>query len=127
MSFDDRIKRELEGEAEQIDEILNDKQGMFELVAGAFKNGLGIWVTIVNVIIFIVTGLILWSGYEFFVGVDLDTRVFWGVCFVITVSIQVALKQWVWMEMNRGSLLRELKRLEVAVVRLNSKIEGVES
>lgn len=118
MSFDERVKNELESEAEIIDEILNDKQGMVELTLGTFNNGLGKWMALITVIIFIVTGLMIWTGYQFFNAIDLDERVFWGVWFIITVSAQIALKQWTWMEINRTSLLREVKRVEIEVAKL---------
>ena len=124
MNIDERIKNELESEAETIDEILNDKQGLFDLVAGSFKAGLGPWVVIINVVILAVTGLMVWSGYEFFTAEELQDQVFWGVCLVITAMAQIAMKQWVWLEMYRGSLLREIKRVEIAVARLSSKVNS---
>lgn len=123
MSLDDRIKQELESEANKIDEILNDKQGMFDMVLGSFKSGLGGWVILINVVILLVTGLMFWSGYEFFVAIDMEAQVFWGVCLIIAATAQIAMKQWVWMEMNRSSLLREIKRVEIAVAKLATKIK----
>lgn len=123
MSLDKRIKDELESEAETIDEILNDKQGLFDLVAGSFKSGLGAWVWAVNIIILGVTGLMIWSGYEFFTAFKSEDQMFWGFCTIIAVMAQIALKQWVWMEMNRSSLLREIKRVEIAVAKLASKVD----
>lgn len=122
MSLDDRIKQELESEANQIDEILNDKQGLTELISGSFKSGMRIWMILINIVIIIVSAVMVWSGYEFFVSEELEPRVFWGVCLVISAMAQIAMKQWVWMEMHRSSLLREIKRVEVAVARLNNKI-----
>jgi len=122
MNLDDRIKQELETEKVTIDEILNDKQGLFAMAAGAYKSGLGGWLVLINVIILLVTGLMFWSGYEFFVAETTDKSVFWGVCLVVTAMAQIAMKQWVWMEMNRSSILREVKRVEIAVARLNQRI-----
>lgn len=122
MNIDERIKQELESEAETIDEILNDKQGLFDLVADSFKAGLGPWVVIINIVILVVTGLMIWSGYEFFTAEQIQDQVFWGVCLVISAMAQIAMKQWVWLEMYRGSLLREIKRVEIAVARLSSKV-----
>jgi hypothetical protein len=124
MNLDERIKKELETEAEVIDEILNDKQGIFDLVAGSFKSGLGVWVVLINIVILVVTGLMIWSGYEFFIAEQLDDRIFWGVCLVISAVAQIAMKQWVWMEMQRSSLLREIKRVEIAIAKLASKVGG---
>lgn len=123
MNIDDRIKQELESEAEEIDQILNEKQGMLEMASGVFKSGLRRWVFIVGVCTLIVSGFMVWAAYEFFMATNIDERVFAGVCLVVTLCMQVALKQWTWMEMNRTSLLREIKRLEISVVKLSSKLD----
>lgn len=123
MSIDERVKHELEHEAKIIDDILNDKQGIIDLAAGTFKSGLGKWMALVTVIILIVTGFMVWTGYKFFIAETLDGRIFWGVWFIITVISQVAMKQWTWMEMNRSSLLREIKRVEIEIVKLASSIK----
>ncbi len=120
MSLDDRIKRELEGEAEKLDEILNDTQGMFDLAVIPFRGGLGKWMILVTVIALIVSGFMVWSGYKFWIADSIDKRVFWGVWLVVTLTIQIGLKQWAWMETNRCSLLREVKRVEIAVAKLTS-------
>lgn len=126
MSFDDKIKLELENESRIIDEILNDKQGMFDLAAGSFKSGLGTWMSLIYIVILIVSGLMLWTGYEFFIAGSLDDRMFWGVWFITSVIAQVGMKQWTWMEMNRSSLLREVKRVEIELTKLSSHIKRSE-
>jgi len=124
MNIDEKIKQELENEAEQFDELLNHNQGMISLSASALKGGLGNWLIVVFVIILIVSGFMIWFGYRFYVADNVDARVFWGVWFVAALGSQIALKQWVWMETNRVSLLREVKRVEVAVAKLTSKLEN---
>lgn len=125
MNIDLKIRKELESESEEIDGILSEDQGVFSLVRGSYRNGLGRWMAVVYVVIFVVSGLMAWSGYEFFVSAaSQDARIFWGFCFAFTLMAQIALKQWAWMEMNRSSVLREIKRLEISVARLGAKIEG---
>ncbi|MBB3167895.1 DUF6768 family protein [Simiduia aestuariiviva] len=123
MKIDERIKAELTGESERIDAILNQREGMVDMVMGAFSAGLGRWVVLLNIIILIVTGVMFWTGYEFFTATALEERVYWGVCVVLAGMVQIAGKQWVMQEMSRGSLLREIKRVEVAVERLAGKLE----
>lgn len=124
MSIDDRIRKELEGEANDIDELLVDRQGMLELAGGAFKGGLGRWMVLVSVLIFLASAALVWTGYRFYVAETVDERVFWGVWFIISGSAQVNMKQWTWMEARRVSTLREIKRVEIAVDRLASAIRG---
>ncbi len=122
MKLDERIKSELENESQQIESILNDKQGMFELVLGSFNAGLGRWMILINVITLLLTILLFWTGYQFFVSTTLDDRVFWGVCVLLSGMVQIAAKQWIFLEMSRGSLIREIKRIEIEVVRLSNRL-----
>ncbi|UTA46706.1 hypothetical protein L1F30_11085 [Simiduia sp. 21SJ11W-1] len=124
MSIDDRIKTALESEAAAIKAAVNEREGMFEMAMGAFNAGLGRWVVLLHVITLLVTGVMFWTGYEFFTAINLEGQVFWGVCLLLAAMVQIACKQWVMQEMNRSSLMRELKRIEVAVLQLGAKLEG---
>lgn len=123
MNIDDRIKAELETDSSDIDAILAPREGMLDMAMGAFSAGLGRWVLLLNVITLIVTGVMFWTGFKFFTAGNLDGHVFWGVCVILSGMVQIACKQWIMQEMNRGSLLREIKRVEVAVARLAAKID----
>lgn len=124
MKIDERIKEALDGESAEIDAILQQRDGMKDMVLGAFSAGLGRWVILLNVVTLIVTGLMFWTGFRFFTATLTDDRLYWGVCVLLAAMVQIACKQWVMQEMNRGSLLREIKRLEGAVLRLTAKLEG---
>jgi hypothetical protein len=63
-------------------------------------------------------GLTVWCGYEFFTAASVDDRVFWGVLAVVGFHGVSMLKMWFFMEMNRHSVTRELKRVEIALARL---------
>ncbi|NVJ64928.1 MAG: hypothetical protein HWE16_00445 [Gammaproteobacteria bacterium] len=124
MKIDERIKKELESESEQLDKILAQEPGLFGQVAGIFKGSLRGWVIFVNFIIIIFTVLMFWSGYEFFVAGSTDNRVFWGVIALASIKAQVSLKEWLFSEMRRNSLMREIKRLELSIEHLQQKIES---
>lgn len=121
MNIDEKIKHDLQSESPDFDEIAKDKEGLFDLVFGSFKGSMGRWVIFVNIFTLIATGVMLWTGYHFFTSSEIQDQVFWGVCMILAVFAQVALKQWLFMEMNRSSLMREIKRVEVAVARLAAK------
>ncbi len=123
MSIDDKIKRELEDEARHLDPLLIHPQGMVEMGIGAFKGGLGRWIVLIGIITLLVTIAMVWCGYQFVIATSVDDRVFWGVWLIVSLSAQIALKQWTWMEARRVSILREVKRVEVAVERLALKLQ----
>ncbi len=121
MNIDEKIKRDLLNDSPNYEEIAQDKEGMFDLVFGSFRGGMGRWVIIVNIFTLLATGVMVWTGYEFFISEVVRDQVFWGVCLLLAVFAQVALKQWLFMEMNRSSLMREIKRVEIAVAHLAAK------
>ncbi|NVK21907.1 MAG: hypothetical protein HWD86_05270 [Kangiellaceae bacterium] len=118
MNIDERIKKELEIENQQLDEILAHDSGLFGMLGNAFKGSLKRWVILINIIVLIVTAVMVWAGYHFFVATNLDDRVFWGVTLIVLAMMQISLKEWLFSEMRRNSMLREIKRLELAIEQL---------
>lgn len=114
-NIDEKVFRELEKETEAVSELLAKEGGLPDMVSAAFKGSMRRWVWATSVITLIATGFMVWTGYEFFTASLADDRMYWGICMILSVMVQVALKQWQWMEMNRASLMREIKRLEIAV------------
>ena len=112
MSNDDYSNHYLGEEIRSIDDILNDRPGMMSMITAAFYTGLGSWVAFANIIVLVTTALLIWCGYKFFTVTTLEDLVFWGICLIIALLAQVALKQWIWSQMDRGSLIREIKRLQ---------------
>ncbi|WP_417449740.1 DUF6768 family protein [Kordiimonas sp.] len=116
--LDERIRAELERETGDIDELLASKDGLPDMVAAAYTGGLRRWMWLTGGITLVVTGLMFWCGYRFYIAPGTDDRVFWGVWFLVALNAQVALKQWQWLEMYRSSMMREIKRLELVVAKL---------
>ncbi|MGJ8682596.1 DUF6768 family protein [Paraglaciecola sp.] len=117
MNIDEKIKRELNEQSSEIDEILAEEKGIMDFVVGSYRSSLKIWFIIVNVGIAIMTGVFIWAGYEFFNAGNVSDQIFWGVCFLTAFIVQVAGKQWIWAEMSRSSLIREIKRVELTLNR----------
>jgi uncharacterized membrane protein YdjX (TVP38/TMEM64 family) len=77
------------------------------------------WMILINIIIMLVTVVMVWTGYRFFTAIESQEHIFWGVCLILSAIAQIAMKQWVWMEMNRSSIMREIKRVELVVSRIS--------
>lgn len=122
-NIDEKIFRELERETEAVSELLAKEGGLPDMVAAAFKGSMRRWVWLMSFITLAVTGVMFWTGYEFFTASLSDDRLFWGICLIVSAMAQIALKQWQWMEMNRASLMREIKRLEIAVAVLAKRAD----
>ena len=126
MNIDEKIKLELELEQENpdLDSILIDDEGLFERMAGTFKGGMKRWVILIYLVAVVVGTVFMWAGYRFFIAEELQNQVFWGVCFVAAMNMQGFIKQWLFMETNRSSIMREIKRVEISVAKLAEKIKA---
>lgn len=120
MNIDEKIRQQLESDQIDVDSIMADEKGLFNMLFRVYRGNLAGWtilMTVVTLVIF-VTGL--YCAYQF---VSLDSaadKIHWGV-FMLLAFIAVGLsKMWIFMEMNRASLLREIKRVEIALLQLQA-------
>ncbi|MDU0355077.1 DUF6768 family protein [Paraglaciecola aquimarina] len=117
MNIDEKIKRELEQQSTEIDKILAEEQGIGDFVLGSIRNSLKGWFILINLIVIVVTAVMFWTGYQFVQAQVVEQQIFWAVWFLASLIVQVALKQWIWAEMSRSSLIREIKRVELTMER----------
>ncbi|WP_448550466.1 DUF6768 family protein [Thalassotalea fusca] len=123
MNIDDKIRAELEHEAKSIDQALAHDAGIFTMLANAYKGALGRWIIIVGIFTFALTVLMFWAGYHFFFTEgSVAMKLHWGVLLLLATMVQIALKMWTFMEMNRQSTLRELKRIEFSIESLAEQV-----
>ena len=123
-------------EIEKIDEIIKealtqeeakfynelDEQNLFQMLGGIFKGKLGWLVVIMNIVIVIFFGLFVYCIIQFFETNNTNELIKWGlgsIVFLIGISM---LKIFAWMQMDKNSIIRELKRLEFQVSILSSKL-----
>ena len=128
MNLDDKIKQSLESEAKNLDHILAHEPGIFKMLLNAFKGSLGRWMILVAIVTFLITLLMVWAGYQFFfVEVSEQAvmlhKIQWGVVLLLSTMVQIALKMWTFMEMNRQSAMREIKRLELTIEKLTNRLD----
>ncbi|WP_136468863.1 DUF6768 family protein [Flagellimonas onchidii] len=109
-----------EEEAKFYDEL--DEQNLFQMLGGLFK-GKNSWLAfIMNIMIALVFGLLIYSIIQTFDVENTNDLVLWVgsvlLCF-FTISM---LKIYMWMQMHRNALMRELKRMELQISSLSSKM-----
>lgn len=120
MSIDDRIRKELEDRGADVERLDAEQKSLFAMMLRVFTGGLRRWAAFGMVLTLAFVGLTVWTGYEFFVAGTVDARIFWGVLAVASFHAVSMFKFWFFMEMNRNSMLREIKRVEVELVRLRA-------
>ena len=122
MNLDDKIKQALQMDAKEVERVLRKDDGMFKQFFGIFRGNMRFWNMYGMAIAIVTAVLMFWSGYHFFISETQDDRLFWGVLLLAFWSGTMGLKIWFWLEMNRYSTSREIKRLELAVTQLTAKM-----
>ncbi len=91
---------------------------VFRQVAEVFR-GQSRWINCFLIIqVFLFTGLFGGSIIRFLAATEVRDQIMWAALGVLAVVVIGLLKTWFWMEMNRITIMREIKRIELQVARL---------
>lgn len=116
-NFDKNIEQELAAQAFQLDQLMREEQGLGPMIRSGFNGGLRPLMIIAYGLALLLAVAIVYCGYQFLT-VDTAQQSYWGVWLVLAFQAQMGTKIWIWLEMNRSSTMREIKRLELAVTQL---------
>lgn len=118
--IDEMIKKALsKEEAGYYDELYEQSllESVGELYKGKFK-----WFNIYNVVISLVA--LFFTVYcliQFLEVEETNLLIRWGAGMIVSIMMASMMKMWTWNQMDKNSLLREIKRLEIQVANLASK------
>jgi hypothetical protein len=112
--LDDDIRKALAGEEQTYD--LEREEGVFRQMAGIYR-GKTRWMAIVATIYsLVIPVLIILAGIEFFQTDDTKWQIFYATGILLLAMLLLLVKLWGWMQMNRNSISREIKRLELRIL-----------
>ena len=119
--IDKLIKETLnEEEARFYDEL--DEQNLFQMLGGLFK-GKNSWLTLVmNLINALVFGLLIYCIIQTFDVESTNDLILWVGAVLLCFFTMSMLKIYMWMQMHRNALTREIKRLELQVSSLSGRL-----
>ena len=119
--IDELIKEALTEEESKFYDNL-DEQNVFQMLGGLFQ-GKNKWIILLmNIALLIVFGLLVYSVIQFFNAELTNELIKWSLAIVVGLLIISFLKMFIWMQMDKNSIKRELKRLELQVANLSSKL-----
>jgi hypothetical protein len=119
--IDKLIKETLtEEESKFYDEL--DEQGLWGSIGSIFKGKLGWLVLIMNIINLVAFGMLVYCLIQFFTVTETNEMLKWGLGILISFMFNAMIKLYAWMQMDKRAILREMKRLELQVSSLASKI-----
>lgn len=118
-NIDRKIEQELAAQAFQLDKLMREEQGLGPMIRSGFNGGLRPLMIVAYLLAILLAGVILYTGYQFLT-VDSASQSYWGVLLLLAFQAQMGTKIWIWLEMNRASTMREIKRLELAVAKTSA-------
>lgn len=119
MNLDEKITKVLNQESQEVDHLMLEEPGVIGMLKASFKGGMRFWFVLVYIFGLLAFLAFIWSGYQFWHATETNDAVFWGIAIVVALQVQMSLKMWSFMEMNRISVMREVKRIEILLSKMN--------
>lgn len=115
--IDREIERALSEEditlAKQFEEL-----GLIEQFKSVFQ-GKTAWVSMASLIFgTILNILFLYAAWKFFVITEINDKILWGGAAWFFATVVAFMKVWFWMRMESNRVVREIKRVELQIARL---------
>ena len=124
--LDAKIREALAAEDKELVDGLDSEQSIFEMLAETFR-GRHRWLVAVGfVATFAFLGLMVFCAVRFFQAESVRDMIMWTGAFVFCAMAVVANKIWYWMELNKHSVTREVKRVELQIAHLAQRIRSLE-
>lgn len=93
-------------------------EGMIQQVAATFRSRLRLWILITWAATLFWVGVAVWAAIAFFRAQDARSWIMYACLFLLAAMATAMLKVWYFMEMNRNTHTREIKRVELQLARL---------
>ncbi len=115
--FDDKIRQALQAESDNVWKDV-EEQGLFEQALDVMRGKHRFLTVIANVVIAVFFAMMVYCVVRFFDAQTTRTQIAWSVGFLASNMVVAMLKLWFWMQMDKNTVIREVKRLELQVATL---------
>ncbi|PHQ61820.1 MAG: hypothetical protein COC08_03335 [Maribacter sp.] len=120
--IDKLIKETLNAEEAKFYEELGE-QNLLEKIGEVYRGKFG-WLAIIMIIVqLILFGFLIYCVVQFMGTNETNELIKWVSAGFLCMIVMGMLKLYVWMQMDKNDILRELKRLELQLATLTSRIE----
>jgi uncharacterized membrane protein YciS (DUF1049 family) len=121
-NIDDKIREALRKEDAELLENYRGEAPFHEMLLDSFRGRNRFLNVMAFVATFIVMALLVTSGYQFFQADSTRAMIGWATGFVTCAVASGLLKIWFYLEINKNSLTREIKRLELQIAHLSRQV-----
>ena len=119
--IDELIKEALTEEESKFYDNL-EEQNVFQMLGGLFQ-GKNKWIILLmNIVMLIVFGFLIYSIVQFFNTEQTNEIIRWSLSVITCLLMISMLKMFLWMQMDKNSIKREIKRIELQISTLSSKL-----
>lgn len=120
--IDKLIKETLnEEESKFYDEL--GEQGLFGMLGGLFSGKIKWAIIMMNMVSIMVFGILILCLVEFFNAESTHDLILWASGGFLSLAFISMIKIFVWLQMDKNALLREIKRLELQIYSLANKMD----
>jgi len=115
--FDDKVKHALRDESDNVWRGA-EEQGLFEQALGVMRGKQRLIAVFAYSVMFAFLAVVVYATIRFFSAETTRDQIAWAVCFLFSTMSIAMLKIWFWMQMDKNTVIREVKRLELQVATL---------
>ena len=119
--FDHRVKAALDADDEAFLRELDAERGLFAQMGDTLKGPLGGWATLTFVMAIPLSAVMFLAVWRMFTAKDMRELVLWTAGALAAMLAVGLIKIWFFERMNFIALLRELKRIELRIARIEDK------
>lgn len=127
-TIDDSIKQAMEQEDRDWFDSLGEQSPIGQVI-DSFRTKNRFMITVSIVSMFVMMGLFIWCAVQMFNAPETREQILWAMGVFFAIQGVTALKLWYFMELNKNSTIREIKRVELQVARmmarLNKEADGI--
>jgi len=121
--IDEKIRNALQNEDRELFDKYAGEMSLIEQVVQTFKGRSKMMIVAGMIIGIVFMGLGIYCAVQYFKSDMINERLTWAVGFMMTMISVAMLKIWYWMELNRLSITRDIKRLELRLTQITKNIE----
>lgn len=97
------------------------EQGLFGQFRSLFDGGMA-WVSVASMIFGAILNVaFFYAAWQFFTVAGTNDKIMWGGAAWFFATMVAFMKVWFWMRMETNRMLREIKRVELQVARLQKR------
>jgi hypothetical protein len=120
--IDDKITSALEKEEAELFREFDSDQNLHEMIADSYRSRNRWFIIMMDLVIVFAMVVMIVAGWLYFSADTVKGQIMYAVLFLCGGFAMSQFKQWHWMQINRNSMIREIKRVELQITALAKRL-----